>query len=453
MLGRMDLSDSLRRREARVKFFSTRGKAAPIGFSEAVQAGLAPDGGLFVPESLPRFSQKTLSEWSALSWPALSARMLAPFLEGDPLAESLGEVAEAALSFPATLEFLDKKSAVLELFHGPTAAFKDVGARFLAEWTSRLGVYTSKNPGTVLVATSGDTGGAVAAAFHGRPGFRVFILFPKGRISARQEKQLCCWQGNVRALAVRGDFDDCQRIVKQAFLLPDSRSRFRLISANSINLGRILPQTTYYALASLQYFRKTGHEPGFIIPSGNLGNSLAAVWTKKMGFPIRKILLATNANRVAEQYVKTGRWDPQAPSTTIPTLANAMDVGNPSNLERLAMLYESSDIHADIHADLHQELDAISVSDDQIRQTIESGPKRWNHVWCPHTATAVYAREQQDSEHWIIVATAHPAKFDTIVEPLIGHKVDVPEVLARLLDKESSFEEIGPRLEELTERF
>lgn len=359
--------------------------------------------------------------------------MLLPFFEGDVLAPQIAEICSEAFNFPIPLNYVSD-SAVLELFHGPTAAFKDVGARFLAACVSRLA-----GRRTVIVATSGDTGGAVAAAFHEHSEIDVVILFPRNKVSALQQQQLTCWGESVRAFAVRGDFDDCQRIVKTAFANREWAEAKGLLSANSINLGRLLPQTVYYAAASLWYLRERGARPGFVVPTGNLGNAVAAFWAQQMGLPLREIILATNANAAIAEYFASGSWKPQP---TIATLANAMDVGNPSNMERLLDLYPEI-------TELCQDAQSFSVSDEEIADTIARDYSFSRQTWCPHTATAVYARWQQSSPHWIIVATAHPAKFDSVVEPLIGRSLSLPPSLAQLFDAPSRFEEIDPEFEAL----
>lgn len=392
-----------------------------------MEAGLAVDGGLFVPETFPKFQIKDFD--GCVSLAQVATRLLTPFFEGDRLAPQLRDICESAFDFPVPLKSLARKTAVLELFHGPTAAFKDVGARFLAECLSRL-----KAPEQmILVATSGDTGGAVAAAFHRKPGVRVVILFPKDGVSDRQRRQLTCWGDNIEAFAVLGTFDDCQRLVKSALADESLRVPLNLRAANSINIGRLLPQMAYYATASLEYFREHGVEPAFAVPSGNVGNASAALWAKRVGLPIRRVALATNANAAVPNYFAGGEWAPQA---SISTLANAMDVGNPSNMERVF------DLYANDRAQLSRDALSLSVTDDEIRQCIREGESRWNSIWCPHTATAVRLREQQSSDEWILVATAHPAKFESIVEPLIGRPVPVPPALAAILNKPGSSEEL-----------
>jgi threonine synthase len=262
-----------------MRFRSTRDAKLTAGFGEALERGLAPDGGLYVPIEWPRVLPAAFGARDALA--SIGAKMLAPFVEGDPLSEPLPEITTEAFDFPAPVVALGNSGrlAVLELFHGPTAAFKDFGARFLAACLSRLRAPDAR-PLTILVATSGDTGGAVAAAFHGRPGIEVAVLFPKGLVSPTQERQLTCWGGNVRSFSVRGTFDDCQRLVKQAFLDRDWQEERALSSANSINLGRLLPQAVYYAAASLAVWRRHGEPASFIVPSGNLGNAVACIWAR-----------------------------------------------------------------------------------------------------------------------------------------------------------------------------
>jgi threonine synthase len=417
-----------------MKYISTRASSPPLGLSEAIQTGLAPDGGLYVPEHFPKFVVEDFDGLEALS--DIAERFLKPFFEDDELSAHLADICREAFNFNVPLVSLDETTALLELFHGPTAAFKDVGARFLAACVSRLA-----GRRTVLVATSGDTGGAVAAAFSGRANVEVRILFPKGMVSPRQERQLTCWGAGVRAFAVRGDFDDCQRIVKAAFA-DRSLSRARgLLSANSINLGRLLPQAAYHAAASLWYLRRRGARAGFVVPTGNLGNAVAAFWARAAGLPVREMALATNANRAVPDYFDSGAW---ASRPTVRTLANAMDVGNPSNVERLLQLHPDFD-------ELKSFARAFTVSDDEIERVISEEFERHGRVFDPHTAAAVRVRALLKTPHWVVVATAHPAKFESIVEPLVGREVETPPALAALLDKESDCEEIEPSLEALIE--
>jgi len=426
-----------------MRYLSTRDAAHAVGLSAAIARGLAPDGGLYVPEALPRIDPAALGDPADL--PDLAARLLRPFVSGDALAERLGEVTRDAFDFPAPV--VDVPGAggplsVLELFHGPTAAFKDFGARFLAATLERIPRADPRRL-TILVATSGDTGGAVAAAFHGRPWVDVVVLYPRGLVSARQEKQLACWGGNVRTLSVAGTFDDCQRMVKEAFLDSALAGTLQLSSANSINVGRLLPQMVYYARSSLALWRSEGRAPGFIIPTGNLGNALACVWAREAGLPIGDIVLASNANLTVPEFLQSGEWRPRP---SVATLASAMDVGNPSNMERLRWLFPDLD-------QLRGKVTAQHVTDDEIRDTIRRDHRELGFTWCPHTATAACVYRRLDAGRrkgrWVLVATAHPAKFDDVVEPLIGVKVPVPEALAALLALPSLQVEVEPGLEAL----
>jgi len=426
-----------------MRFPSTRRKAPEVGFSQALAQGLAPDGGLYVPETWPSLDVAGLPEPSSL--PAIAEQFIGAFAAGDALAPEVGDIVREAFNFPAPLVPLDAdgRLAVLELFHGPTAAFKDFGARFLAACLTRIRRGQPK-PLRILVATSGDTGGAVAAAFHRKPGIEVVVLFPKGLVSPTQQQQLTCWGDNIKSLAVQGSFDDCQRMVKEAFLDPQMRAEAELSSANSINLGRLLPQAVYYAATSLAVWRKYGEKASFIIPSGNLGNSVACLWAKQLGLPIGDIVLAHNANRTVPDYLSSGILQPRP---SVATLASAMDVGNPSNLERMSALYPDA-------ARLGSALSAVSIDDATIQSRIKADYARFGQVWCPHTATAaeVWARmspEQQASHRWVLVSTAHPAKFREIVEPLIGREVEVPENLRRLFELPSEYTEIPATLEAL----
>jgi threonine synthase len=421
-----------------MRYISTRDPSHSATLGQAVLRGLAPDGGLYVPERFPTLPAAALDGAETLA--EVAARLLAPFFVGDPLAAELAGICAEAFNFPVPLRDLRERTAVLELFHGPTAAFKDVGARFLAAVLSRIvagEVEGDGRPLTILVATSGDTGGAVAAAFHGRPGVEVAVLYPAGMVSPRQEKQLTAWGGNVRAFAVRGAFDDCQRLVKAAMADPALRAARRLSSANSINVGRLLPQMAYYAWAAREYDRRHGVEPGFVVPSGNLGNAAAALWAARAGAPLREVVLATNANPGIAAFAGGAPWRAHP---SVATLATAMDVGDPSNLERILHLHGGE-------AGARGALRAERVDDDEIRRVIREGPARWGTVWDPHTATAVAARERLGGEGWILVATAHPAKFEAVVEPLVGREVPVPPELQRLLDRPSHAESIAPTLD------
>ncbi|MDP8984883.1 MAG: threonine synthase [Pseudomonadota bacterium] len=425
-----------------LEFVSSRGGAPAVTLSEAIRQGLAPDGGLYIPSRLPSIDVRSCAGLTRL--PELARATLGGFFAGDPLQPRLGEIADAALELAAPVTPVtagEQQLFALELFHGPTAAFKDFGARFLAESLQRL-ESGSPQPLTILVATSGDTGGAVAAAFHLRPWVRVVILYPKGLVSPRQEQQLTCWGDNVISLRIDGTFDDCQRLVKEAFVDFALCVKHRFSSANSINIGRLLPQMLYYMASSLELERRTAAKPSYIIPAGNLGNAFAAVWARTLGFPIARIVLAHNANRTVPDYLRTGEWQPRP---SIPTLASAMDVGNPSNMERIRAFYPTVD-------SVREQLSADSVDDATIRARIGEDFMHYGREWCPHTATAaeVYSRLSAAERHahpWVVVATAHPAKFNEVVEPLIGKPVDIPDALNRLLRKPQSFLDLPPTLQ------
>ena len=416
-------------------FISTRNASPATSLSQAIAAGLAPDGGLYVPAKLP--VARGLQARDSLA--ATTASLLAPFFEGDALAPELASICREALDFPVPLRALATPGDhVLELFHGPTAAFKDVGARFLAATLARIR-RGEERPLTILVATSGDTGAAVAAAFHGQPGLRVVVLYPDGRVSPRQAHQLGCFGGNVTALRVAGSFDDCQALVKRALNDDALQAQVPLSSANSISLGRLLPQMSYYAHAALSHKAAPVRELGFVIPTGRLGNAVAAILARAQGVPVGRIALATNANRVLPEYFA---GDGYAPRASVATLANAMDVGAPSNFERLRWLYAGDD------AALRASFTAVAVDDDTIRATIRRRRECHGEVFCPHTATAVHVLEGLRAEgvdgDWVVAATAHPAKFETVVEPLVGHWLEVPPALAGLLARPAHAEPIAP---------
>jgi threonine synthase len=429
-----------------MRFESTRGGAPQVSLSEAMTQGLAPDGGLYVPTEMPRIDLAGVPTGAAL--PEIARLSLAGFFAGDGLREELAAIANAALNFPAPttpVAGAHDPLFVLELFHGPTAAFKDFGARFLAECQQRLRAPASPRPLTILVATSGDTGGAVAAAFYRRAWARVVILYPKGLVSPRQEQQLTCWGENVISLRVDGTFDNCQELVKKAFRDPVLSQKHRFSSANSINIGRLLPQMVYYVDSSLKIAASTGKKPSYIIPAGNLGNACAALWARAMGFPLARIILAHNRNRTVPDFLSTGRWQPRP---SIATLASAMDVGDPSNMERIRSLYPTWET-------MREHLSADSVDDATIRSRIGEDFMQYGREWCPHTATAaeVYNRlsiEDKRDQPWVVVATAHPAKFNEIVEPIIGARIAVPDGLADLLRLPAHRADMPPTLEALS---
>jgi threonine synthase len=391
-----------------------------------------------MPQLLPE-PQQAVAETLA----GFAAEMLKPFFNGDRLEGGLGAICAEAFDFPVPLVSPDPARPglrVLELFHGPTGAFKDFGARFLMACFDRIG--DPADPLTVLAATSGDTGGAVGCAAEGRDAVRALILYPEGRVSAFQELQLTCWSDPVRALEVEGDFDDCQRLVKAAFARPDLSEAHRLTSANSINIGRLIPQMAYIAFAASRAFAETGERPGFIIPTGNLGHGFAAVYARALGFPIGPIVLVTNANRTLFDWHGSGRYSAQA---SVATIANAMDVGAPSNFERLVHL--PPELRA---------LEVAMVEDDVIRARVAAEYRTSGYVWCPHSATAAEAyaglpEERRSERSWIAAATAHPFKFADAVEPLIGSRIEAPPALQAILGRAPRKVTIPAHLDALAE--
>jgi threonine synthase len=399
-----------------MQYHSTLDEQQHVNFSDAIQAGLAAKGGLFVPDDFPHIDIDAFA--GLISYPEFASTLLSHFID-TPISKHLPEICQRAFNFSVPLEALKNNTWMLELFHGPTLSFKDFGARFLAECMQCV---TTDKPMTVLVATSGDTGSAVAAAFYQKQNIRVVVLFPEGKISERQQQQITCWGDNVLALAVQGDFDDCQRIVKSAFADEQWSTQTHLSTSNSINIGRLLPQVVYYAYTSLHFRTIHAEKLGVVVPSGNLGNVTAAYWAQKLGFPIREIVIATNANQPIINYLATGKYKAFA---TKQTLANAMDVGNPSNFARLEYLFPDFN-------EFKQNVSAIQVDDQQIKQAIKQAFEQDGIMICPHTATAYFARQQLNDEPWAVVATADPCKFPEVVEPVIGREVPIASQLVEL---------------------
>ena len=411
-----------------MRFVSTRGASPALPFGAALGAGLAPDGGLYVPERLPRFSADDLAALPDAPLADTLAALLRPLLGDDPLARRLDALCAEAASFDIPLVPLrGPGDHLLELFHGPTAAFKDLAARFLAASLSALRAADAPVQ-TVLVATSGDTGAAVGAAFHGREGFRVLILYPDGKVSPAQAHSLGAFGGNVRALRVAGSFDDCQRLAKQALGDAALRAEVPLLTANSISLGRLLPQMGYYAMHALRFQRRHGRPLGFIVPSGNLGNAVAALIARAMGLPIGDVVLATNANPTLAEFFDGA---PYRGRDAIPTLANAMDVGAPSNVERLFWLAGGSEAAA------RGLIRVQRIDDARIRATVAAAEARHGVAPCPHTACGLAALEDLraagDARDWAVAATAHASKFLDVVGPLLSNAPAVPAAFAALL--------------------
>ncbi|PIW32055.1 MAG: threonine synthase [Rhodobacterales bacterium CG15_BIG_FIL_POST_REV_8_21_14_020_59_13] len=419
-----------------MKFRSTRNIAPAASLSEAICAGQAADGGLFMPETLPAEAVQGAEAASDLA--SFAAGFLAPFFEGDVLEESLASICTEAFDFPLAEIGLEDGLSVLELFHGPTGAFKDFGARFLMACLDRLGDPAA--PFTVLAATSGDTGGAVGCAAEGRSALRAVILYPDGRVSPFQAHQLSCWDTPVTTLKVNADFDSCQKLVKSAFSDRNLTRRHRLTSANSINIARLLPQAAYLAFTTVRHQAQTGETPGLIIPSGNLGHGVAALIARACGAPIRTVVLATNANATLHDWARSGLYMPRP---SVVTIANAMDVGTPSNFERL----EAG--HLDVSG-----LIVERVDDDAIRNRIKADHARFGYTWCPHSACGAeaYARlcQARLGRNWLIAATAHPYKFADIVEPVIGEAIKPPATLSAVLDRPMRAEDCDADLAALT---
>ncbi len=418
-----------------MKFVSTHGDSPATTLSAAIAAGLAPDGGLYVPATPPRLSPDDFSGCDSLA--QVASRLLVPFFAGDALARELDAICAETFTFDAPLKALaTPRDFILELFHGPTAAFKDFGARFLAACMRRL-PHGNDVPLTILVATSGDTGAAVGAAFASVAGFRVVTLYPDGRVSPRQAHQLGAFGANVQALRVAGSFDDCQRLVKQALADAELRTRVPMSSANSISLGRLLPQMAYFAHAALAHRQAQGTLLNLVVPTGNLGNAFACMFARACGLPIGRIALATNANLALHDFFAGAAYAPRA---SVATLANAMDVGAPSNFERLRWLHPDDE-------KLRREFCVDAIGDEAIAATIRDRHAHHAEVFCPHTATAIRTlealRQEGANGDWAVAATAHPAKFDGIVEPLIGRPVAVPPALAELLARPSHAESLG----------
>ncbi len=431
-----------------VEFLSTRRSAPPVSLPEALMAGLAPDGGLYQPHPIPTLSPAELASLPDLEWPARALPPARALLATWVPQGALERIVQEALDFPIPLVPLGERLFVLELFHGPTLAFKDVGARFMARLLAHFRDPASP-PLTVLTATSGDTGGAVAHAFWGMEGVRVVVLFPHGQVSPRQERQFSTLHGNVLAVAVQGDFDDCQRIAKEAFQDPELRTELRLTSANSINVGRFLPQSFYYfhawAEARIRFappapsrgsHRPRGTGDGGLprpllvsVPSGNLGNLAAGLLARHMGLSGVEFLAATNANDVVPRFLRTGILE-MGPSRR--TLSTAMDVGHPSNLERILDGFGGNT------ARLRRELAGETVSDTETLEAIRRIWGETGYVLDPHSAVGLVALERalqrRPGSLGILLATAHPAKFSDVVEQTLGITLPIPPPLARCLE-------------------
>ncbi|MGK9476905.1 threonine synthase [Melioribacter sp. OK-6-Me] len=429
-----------------MKFYSTNDKKNIVNFETAVLQGLAKDGGLFMPVEIPILQKEMIDSIENYQFQEIAFRIAEKFV-GNEIGESdLSDIIQQAINFPAPLVNLKDDLMVLELFHGPTLAFKDFGARFMAK---TMGYFVKKKGESlnILVATSGDTGSAVAYGFYETPGINVYILYPKGKVSLIQEKQLTTLNKNITALEIEGTFDDCQRLVKSAFIDKELASKLNLTSANSINIARLLPQSFYYFEAYKQIPNKTIHSV-FSVPSGNLGNLTAGLIAKKMGLPITKFIGAVNSNHVFADFVNTGIFQPHP---SVQTLSNAMDVGNPSNLARIRELYGNrlSEIQRDIHS--------RSFDDVQTRRGIKEVYEKYGYILDPHGAVGYMALKDYEivrataKFNKVVLETAHPAKFKDVIEEELGVEIDVPQRLATCLDKQKKSIELSSNYSDLKE--
>lgn len=393
-------------------YFSLGSPKERYSLKEVLFRGLAPDGSLFMPEQIPVLPASFFDMLPGMSLDEIAFHVLKPYVSADVEDATLKRIVTETFSFDIPLQKIENGIYALELYHGPTQAFKDVGARFLSRLLGYFNQGESKKL-MVLTATSGDTGGAVANGFHNVPGIEVVILYPYKKVSPYQEHQMTSPGGNVHAIAVNGSFDDCQRLVKVAFNDEGLRRKVYMTSANSINMGRLLPQMVYYFQAVAQLRRQSMEEaPVLVVPSGNFGNITAAMLAHKMGLPVKRFIAATNANDVVPRFLTSGAYEPLK---TIPTIANAMDVGDPSNFSRLYYLYANDIEH------LRQVMSSFSVTDEEIRQTIQLAYNTYGYVMDPHTASAFFVLKHHvlTNETGVFVSTAHPFKFNEVMDELL----------------------------------
>lgn len=412
-----------------MKFYSTTEKKLLISLQEAVMNGLSLDGGLYMPTDIPLLSEDFFQRAEMMTFEDIAFEASKIFFLPDIPQNILEKIIHQAFNFDLPLININKQIYTLELFHGPTCAFKDFGARFMAHL---FGFFAEKSQKeiTVLVATSGDTGSAVAHGFLNVKGIKVVILYPSGKVSLLQEKQLTGMGQNVKALEVKGTFDDCQRMVKQAFLDKELKEKITLVSANSINIARLLPQSFYYLYICAQ-LKKEGKPIVISVPSGNFGNLTAGIIAKKMGAPISKFIASTNQNDVVPEYLRTGKFQSRA---SISTISNAMDVGNPSNFSRMLELYDN-----DVEK-MKQDICGVSFSDEETKKAISDVFKQYNYIMDPHGAVAYLGLLDftKDNPEYVgvFLETAHPAKFSLEVEKAIGKPVLIPDRLKIYLDRE-----------------
>lgn len=412
-----------------MRYYSTNKQSPLVDFKEAAIKGQAPDKGLYFPESIPDVSESFLNALNDRSKADIAFQIIRPYIGDCIPEEELFRIASETVNFPIPLVKLNDDIYSLELFHGPTLAFKDIGARFMSRC---LGYFlrNEKKKVTVLVATSGDTGGAVANGFYGVEGVEVVILYPAGKVSPVQEKQLTTLGKNIRALEVEGSFDDCQQMVKQAFADSELNEKLFLTSANSINVARWLPQQFYYFFAYKQWNDKT-NPPIVSVPSGNFGNICAGILARASGLPIGHFLAACNANDVISGYLENGKFQPQF---AVATLSNAMDVGNPSNFVRILEIFHHE------FPELKRSLSSSSISDQETVQTIRRVFDQTEYVLDPHGAVGYLALERylanNPGQKGFFLETAHPVKFPGSVEESIGQKINVPPSVESIMTKE-----------------
>lgn len=417
-----------------MKYYSTNKQSALVDFKEAAIQGQAPDKGLYFPESIPQIEKDLISNIETFSNEEIAFRVIKPYVGNTIPEEKLFQIVKETVNFPIPLVKVNDNIFSLELFHGPTLAFKDIGARFMSRC---LGYFLQDNTNpstslrvTVLVATSGDTGGAVANGFYDVNGIDVVILYPSGKVSPVQEKQLTTLGKNIHALEVDGTFDDCQQMVKQAFTDSELNQKLFLTSANSINVARWLPQQFYYFFAYKQWADKK-HPPVVCVPSGNFGNICAGILANSSGLPVNHFIAACNANDVVTTYLQTSNFKPQ---TAVPTLSNAMDVGNPSNFVRILQIFQHQ------FPDLKNKLSSYSISDEDTLATIKKVYDQHHYLLDPHGAVGYLALEKYLNSHpsakGIFLETAHPVKFPDAVESTTGKKIEIPSSLTTIMASE-----------------
>jgi threonine synthase len=420
-----------------MKLYSTNNPDSRVSFKEAVFNSMPQDKGLYMPESIPRLSYTFLNNIDSYTLPEIAYHVAQNLLGDDIPADDLKGIIYDAINFYAPIVKLENEVYVLELFHGPSLAFKDFGARFMSRVMSYF-LQEGEKQLDVLVATSGDTGGAVALGFLGVPNTRVTILYPKGKVSDIQELQLTTNGQNIRALEIDGTFDDCQALVKQAFTDAELNAKYRLTSANSINIARLIPQSFYYFNAYAQALKQGKSKVVFSVPSGNFGNLGAGLLAWKMGLPVERFIAATNANDTVPQFLKTGVYDPKP---SVATLSNAMDVGNPSNWVRIADLFKND------AEQLTALIKGYSYTDEETSTAIQSIYDSYKYVACPHTAIAWRAlkdfQQSSDDTTGIFLSTAHPCKFPDVYTGEVAAHVEIPDQVKELQAKEKQSVALG----------